>query len=101
MARFSPAAGSTISITSGVTAVNAAIDANAPLVGIVGVGNNMVFVRFSRSDNPIAATTSDFPIYGGGSQVVLAKPHGYDVVSCISPVGGTDTVYICTGTDVL
>jgi hypothetical protein len=101
MARFSFQPGSTISITSGATAVNGSIDPNATLVGIVGVGNSMVFVRFSRSDNPIAATTSDFPIYGGGSQVVLAKPHGYDVVSCISPVGGTDTVYICTGTDVL
>ena len=99
MARFQPGPFGSVTLTSGTTAVSAGIDGTAPLVGVVAAGNSTVFLKFSRSDAPQSATVTDIPI-APGAMIVLAKPVGYDVVSAISPAGGTDTVYVMTGTDV-
>lgn len=83
---FSPHFGTNQVLTAGAAALNATIDAVDKEVRIMNTGANIAYVRISRTDAIVAATTADFPIASGQTSTIT-KADGQNNLSYISAAG--------------
>ncbi len=89
---FGPAWGKGINITAGGTASDSLVDDRAAMNGgsqqvvVTNKGTDLVYVRMSKADNVIDATTADYVIMPQ-AQVSLTKFQDFDTLSVIAPSG--------------
>ncbi|TGB34399.1 hypothetical protein [Burkholderia thailandensis] len=99
---FSPAQGQTQAVSVTATHAEIGVDENAKQVRVLNPNAFPVYVRFSVSTNPAAAsapivgTPGDYPI-GPNSSEVVTKADTFGTMSLIADVGKSGTVYVTTG----
>jgi hypothetical protein len=91
---FSPHYGTNQVLTAAAAAATANIDPVDKEVRIINNGANIAYIRISRNDNVVAATTADLPILNGMS-TTITKADGQDRLSYISALG--TTLQVMTG----
>ncbi len=88
---FSPQTTATISASG--TSANAAISGPSPQVVIHNSGAVTAFIKFG-ADSSVAATTSDYPVLAGATEVLSKGAAAY--VAAIT-AGTAATVYVTSG----
>lgn len=96
MLPFSPQPAGTVTVSVTTTTGNAAISAGSGLsqVAIKNAGAAAAFIKFG-ADNTVEATTSDFPILPGESNL-LTKSEAHTYIAAITG-SSTTTLYVTPG----
>lgn len=89
---FTPAFGSGQVVTPTAASASISIDGNAQSVCLTNLGVNVCYVRTAATS--ATATTAGYPV-PAGTQCVITKPDGHNVLSHISALG--TTLHVMTG----